>query len=192
MARFTSLPGQTALGLWRMRFPALTMTTTRVFNSDTLASGDQFGRSVALDINTLVVGAPGDDSGSCRFVNNTRYGACDQGGAYIFTRSDSTWLLSKEITGTSELPLELESLLGPDTHFGHSVIVDGQYMVIGAPYDSISSRSRSNSGAVYIYKKAGNNWSLQQKLAGLTHSDGLLRLLSGSFRQYFSCWGLWG
>ena len=54
--------------------------------------GDGFGSSLALDGNTLVVGAPNEDSGAVGTLgeqqNNT---AGDAGAVYVFVRSEGMW-----------------------------------------------------------------------------------------------------
>ena len=52
---------------------------------------DRFGQAVAIDGDTVVVGAPGDDGHS---GDNT-------GAVYVFTRSGSTWSLEQEIVDKS-------------------------------------------------------------------------------------------
>jgi len=69
--------------------PGLALTPTEV--AKLLASDgaalDVFGGSVAIDGNTAVVGAEGDDSGS--------------GSAYVFVRSGTTWSQQAKLTGPS-------------------------------------------------------------------------------------------
>jgi len=75
--------------------------------------GDQFGRSVAISGDTIVVGAPGRSA---------------DGNAYIFTRVDagspnSNWTLSAKVRP-----------IAADTQsFGRSVSVDGNHVTIGDP-----------------------------------------------------------
>jgi hypothetical protein len=71
------------------------------------APGDGFGAAVATDGDTLVIGAPGADSG--------------EGAAYVATRSGSTWSDSVELTAEH----------GGD--FGTSVGVSGNTIIVGAP-----------------------------------------------------------
>ncbi len=50
------------------------------------ASGDRFGCSVAIDNNTIVIGAYGDDS--------------QTGSASVFVRNDSNWVFQQKLTAS--------------------------------------------------------------------------------------------
>lgn len=78
-------------------------------------NGDQFGDSVGVSGDTVIVGAPaaGDDR---------------KGRAYIFQRLGSTWTQVKELAGAG----------GPGTTFGSAVAIDGNTAVVG---DAGSNRS---------------------------------------------------
>ena len=53
--------------------------------------------------------------------------------------------------------------------FGESIALDGDYLAVGAPYDdghsttTIDSKTVSETGAVYIFKRIGTVWFLDQK-----------------------------
>lgn len=54
-----------------------------------------------------------------------------------------------------------------DDNFGFSVAIDGNFAVIGSPYndyDVMGANYLSNSGSVYIYKFENGNWNFYQKL----------------------------
>jgi hypothetical protein len=100
---------------------------------------DYFGRSVALDGDTALIGAHraavGDNA--------------DQGAAYVFTRSGASWSQQQKLTAAD----------GADSaRFAHSVALDGETALLGAYGDN------SNQGAVYVFTRSGANWSQQQKL----------------------------
>jgi hypothetical protein len=52
---------------------------------------------------------------------------------------------------------QIEVIKGPSHGFGYSVEVDGDYMVVGAPWEPADYLY----GAVYIYKFNGTTWELQ-------------------------------
>jgi hypothetical protein len=54
-------------------------------------AGDQFGISVAVSGDTVVVGATREDSSSTGINSTPDEGATDAGAAYVFVRSSGTW-----------------------------------------------------------------------------------------------------
>ena len=101
-----------------------------------LTLGDDFGWSMAIDGNTLIIGAP---------MQNTRTGA-----AYVFTKSGSTWSLQQKL---------LASNAGTYDYFGVSVDIAGDTAVIAA---SGEDTSVSGSGAVYVFERNGSTWTEKQ------------------------------
>jgi hypothetical protein len=108
---------------------------------------DWLGFSVSLssDGNTAIVGGRGENTSP-----NSNNGA-----AYIFTRSGSTW--------TEEAKL-LASDAASDDEFGFSVALsgDGNTAIVGSVNED--SSSNSNNGAVYIFTRSESTWTEQQKL----------------------------
>ncbi len=116
----------------------------QLFASDGSA-GDEFGWSVAIDGDTIVVGADADDV----FANT------DQGSAYVFTRSGTVW--------TEQAHLFANDGSGTDRdYFGVSVAVKGDTAVVGAYLDDFLSHI--NQGSAYVFVRSGTAWSLQQHL----------------------------
>ena len=111
------------------------------------ANSDEFGRSVALssDGSTAIIGARNEDTSP-----NSNNGA-----AYVFTRSGSTW--------TEQAKL-LASDAATDDNFGTTVFIsgDGNTAIIGAPYEDTSPNS--NNGAAYVFTRLDTTWTQQQKL----------------------------
>ena len=119
-------------------------------NSET---NDQFGTAVALSGDTLVVGAPGEDSCSSTATNN----ACDgAGAAYVYTRSGTTWSFQAYIKASNS---------GTNDQFGTAVALSSNTLVVGAPGEnSCDSTNPTNSacassGAVYVHTRTGSAWS---------------------------------
>jgi hypothetical protein len=112
----------------------------KITTSDS-ADGDQFGESVFLDGDTLVVGAPGKD--------------LKQGAVYVFERGGGTngWMQIKKVTASD--PVD-------EDQFGKSVSVSGDVLVVGA------YGKDSYQGAVYVFERdAGgtfNGWGQVQKI----------------------------
>ena len=110
------------------------------------AANDDFGISVALSGDTLVVGAAlDDDNGST------------SGSVYVFVRSGTTWTQQQKLVASDGVAYD---------EFGGSVTLDGDTLVVGAALDDDNG---SASGSVYVFVRSGTSWSLQQKLVA---SDG--------------------
>jgi hypothetical protein len=167
--------------------------------------GDYLGTSVAISEDTIVAGAPGDDTGS----------NLDQGSVYVFVRSGATWSQQQKLTAsngaasdwfgssvgisgdtliagaargyTADVPNQQGSAYvfvrsgstwseqqkltagnGEREHFGNSVAISGDTAVVGADYGDIGANE--NQGAAYVFVRNGDNWSQQQKLSA---SDGM-------------------
>ena len=107
------------------------------------AAGDQFGRNaVGLSGDTLVTGAPGDDTGA----------GSDAGSAYVFVRSGTSWSQQAKLTAS-------DGAAG-DT-FGLSAGISGDTVVANASNDDDGG---TNSGSAYVFTRSGTSWSQQQKL----------------------------
>ncbi len=134
----------------------------------TTQAGDQFGYSVAVSGDTVVVGAPGED-GSATGVNGTpnELAAGSAGAAYVFIRSAGLW---------SQQAYLKPAAVGPGgqagDHFGWSVAISGDTVVVGAPdedsattgVNSAPAEGATNSGAAYVYTRNGGVWSQQAYL----------------------------
>ena len=129
-------------------------------------SDDQFGWSVAVSGDTIVVGAVAEDSGSTG-VNSegTNNDATDSGAAYVFVRSGVNW---------SEQAYLKASNTGFSDQFGYSVAVSGDTVVVGAPFEDSNAIGFTgygsdpgflfNSGAAYIFERSGTDWTEQAYL----------------------------
>jgi MYXO-CTERM domain-containing protein len=108
------------------------------------AADDSFAESVAIDGDTVLVGAPYADI----------MGDGDRGAVYVYGRSGTTW--------TQQAKLAPSDGVGGD-HAGQSVAIAGNTALFGAPFADVAGQS--SAGAAYVYLRAGMTWSLQQKLS---------------------------
>ncbi len=114
------------------------------------AAGDQFGYSVAIAGDTVVITANADDDD----VNGV-----DSGSAYVFTRSGTTWSQQAKLTGADGAAGDL---------FGVRVAISGDTALIGARFDD-DDINGVDSGSAYVFTRSGTAWSQQAKL---TAADG--------------------
>ena len=99
---------------------------------DTLANPtpdqlDVFGGAVAIDGTTIVIGAYWDDTAGT-----------DAGAAYVFDAETGVV--------THSLP---NPTLGSFNYFGYSVAVEGELVVVGAPFEDVNSLT--DAGEVYLF-----------------------------------------
>jgi hypothetical protein len=136
----------------------------------------EFGISVAITGETIVVGAP--------FYRNYAEGNLAppaDGGAFVFQEPAGGWADEKnaEESQTATLvPQETEADVEADGHFGQSVAigVNGaeQAVVVGAPVEPVGSEAdKYQHGTVLIFTKPAGGWAgLRHPQARLTASDG--------------------
>ena len=108
------------------------------------AVGDWFGRSVGIDGNSVVIGAP-----------QTR-GSYLPGAAYVFEDTGEGWAQVAKFVSNAD----------PEGHrpgyqFGYSVSISNGTVLIGSPYEE----NYTYMGAAYVFEDEGSAW---------THSETLL------------------
>ena len=126
---------------------------------------DSFGFSIAASGDTIVVGAPDEDSNSVGVDGDqSDNGAQGSGAAYVFVRSGSSW---------SQQAYLKASNTGEFDGFGESVAVSGDTIVVGARFEDSrsvgvdgdqSDNSLLSSGAAYVFVRSGMLWSQQAYL----------------------------
>jgi hypothetical protein len=131
-------------------WPASMNQTAKLTASDG-AAGDQFGYSVSISGNTVVVGANWATVG----------GNSKQGAAYAFTEPGSVWPSS--MMQTAKLTA-LDGAAGDA--LGCSVSICGNTAVVGAP------GRNNNDGAAYVFAAAGATWASMTQTATLTSPGG--------------------
>lgn len=107
----------------------------------------QFGYAVAIDDAFAAVGAPYNENYSNMILDNV-------GTVTIYSRKGSTWNDSDILFGSS-----------PDTdaHFGWSVDLSGEYLIVGSPHEDHVPIDR---GTASIYHYNGTSWTTQINRVG--------------------------
>lgn len=109
------------------------------------AGGDEFGTSVAVHGDTVIVGAP-------NLNGEPDHGSRYAGAAYIFVRRAGGWVQEARLI----------SAVSPQRgFFGSSVAVHHDTAVIGAPHQSAGA---SDSGGAFVFVRNGETWSRQAVL----------------------------
>ena len=136
---------------------------------------DEFGNSVAISNDTIIVGAPSEDSNASG-INGDQAddGSLDSGAAYVFVRSGAVWSQQAYIKASNS---------NAGDRFAHSVAISSDTLVVGAPFEAsnaigIGGDQTNNaspfSGAAYVFVRNGSVWSQQAylKASNTDASDG--------------------
>ena len=153
-------------------------------------AGDQFGWSVSVSGDTIVVGAQREDS-SATGVNGNQSNntSSDSGAAYVFVRAGTNWAQQAYLKASNT---------GAMDRFGTSVSISGDTVVVGSGgFDYINgvggagedsnatgvdgdqgNNSAVNSGAAYVFRRTGTNWS----------QSAYIKASNTSANDYFGRW----
>lgn len=119
---------------------------------------DFFGRGLALDADTIVAGAVGDDDAGNGF-----------GAAYVYARSGTAWVKEAKLLGATA-----------NSQFGLSVAVSGDTALVGAFRDASGPLA---AGSAYVYTRNGGTWSQDARIDATAAGGKLGRAvaLSGAY-----------
>ena len=144
-------------------------STLRASNPE---ANDYFGSSLALDGDTLVVGAIGEDSSATGVDSDQSNNAYQDeesdlnsaGAAYVFERTDSGWVQSAYLKPSSNIL--------PHIGFGHAVAVSADTIAVSAPYAPRAGEEVQalaaypndydldyfRTGNVFIFERQSSEW----------------------------------
>jgi hypothetical protein len=122
-------------------------------------SGDRFGGDVAIDGDTVVVGASGERSNATGVNGDESNDAWHTAGAaYVFERSGSSWSQKAYLKASNTSPFD---------QFGLHVAVHEDTVVVAVPNEDSAatgvggdetSNAAPESGAVYVFVPSGSTW----------------------------------
>lgn len=155
-------------------------------------ANDQYGITVAVSGDTVVVGANAEDSNQTTITNGATSSADNtlgqSGAAYVYKRTGTTWLQEAYLKAPNA---------GSSDNFGVSVAIDGDTIAVGALTESSNQTTVTNgatasadnsapgAGAVYVFKRTGTTWAQEAYLkapnAEINDSFGRRVSISGSF-----------
>ena len=128
-------------------------------------SNDQFGTSVVMSGDTVVVGTIREQGGSCGVngddSDNSKHWS---GAAYVFVRSGTTW--------SQEAYLKASNCEAFD-YFGWSLAIQDDTLLVGAVQESSaaagvngdeSNNDAAHAGAAYVFTRTGTTWSQEAYL----------------------------
>jgi len=134
---------------------------------------DNFGFSVGVSGDTVVVGAFRESSNSIGVDGDQSSNIASQAGAaYVFVRTGTTW---------SQQAYLKASNTGLGDVFGYSVAVSGDTVVVGARNEASNAtgvngdqtnNSSGQAGAAYVFVRSGASWSQQAYLKASNTQQG--------------------
>ncbi len=132
------------------------LTSFDRFGSLTKPNEDgQFGFSVSVGANAIVIGEPTANVGSAGTDYKTNAGT-----AHIYERVEGSFVYSKTIEG-------FYMDRNAQDRFASDFASTDRFMAFGAPgqdYDSNSENYLVSSGAVYLWENEGGSWKFRQKI----------------------------
>ncbi|MEE4147037.1 MAG: cadherin-like beta sandwich domain-containing protein, partial [Halieaceae bacterium] len=115
---------------------------------------DQFGWDSALDGNTLVVGAPTEDSAATGIDGDGNDNSAEfSGAAYVFVRNGTDWSQQAYIKASNA---------SANSRFGLKVAVSGDTLAVGV----------TDRAAVYVFVRNGGTWSEQALIPASAGANG--------------------
>jgi hypothetical protein len=100
------------------------------------AANDELGTAIAIEGDTIIAGAPGDETGT--------------GAVYVFTRTAGVWSQAAKVVAPDAALYD---------NFGNAVAMSGGTILIGA------YNVGDTIGAAYVFTGAGAAWAFQDKFA---------------------------
>lgn len=124
---------------------------------ESLIRNDQFGYSLDIDGDNLIVGAPrvAAQADGKRYKNS--------GAVYIYNRDETEWNLQRRHDAPN-----LDNNVSAGDRFGESVAIHRSLAVVGA-FDEENAGRDLSSGAAYVLRKnaeAPNTWAITTELKG--------------------------
>ena len=136
-------------------------------------AGDEFGFSVSVSGDTMVIGAPKEDSSTTGTSSSGNNSADDAGAVYVYRRSGASW--------TQEAYIKASNTDAGD-QFGYDVALFGDTLVVSAVgEDSIGTgvnpaaqtdNHAEGAGAVYVFRRSGAIWSQEAYLKASNTNPG--------------------
>ena len=121
------------------------------------SSGTRLGTAIAVDDDTIAVGAAGSGAG--------------KGAVYVFQKPAGGWVDATETAKLTAIGTTTEDILGT------SVAISGDTIVAGAPGVSATF---ARTGSAYVFTRSGANWLSGTQTATLNQSDRTTKDFFGS------------
>ncbi len=124
-------------------------TQEAVLTGDGGAMPTAFGSAVAVDGDTVVVGAKRTDEW--------------RGAVYVFVRGSSAWTCQAKLQAS-------DGVYGDGANFGESVAIDGDRLAVGA--GGATAGGHGLQGAVYVFTRKFTDWAERDRLSPADGAEG--------------------
>lgn len=142
-----------------------TWTQQAYLKASNTQTGDEFGASVAISGDTIVIGADGEDSNATGVNGDQSNNSfANAGAAYVFVRNGTTWSQQAYLKASNADVNDL---------FGQAVAISNDTIVVSTAFESSaaagingngSDNSASGAGAAYVFVRNGTTWTQQAYL----------------------------
>jgi len=116
-------------------------------------AGDVFGERVSVDKDTIVVGAPLEDSASVDAMGNPTGDLVDSGAAYVFVRENGKWRQQAMLKASDA---------EESAFFGVGAAISGDTLAVAARVKD--NGASVDVGAVYVFVRNAGKWTERKKL----------------------------
>ena len=123
-----------------------------------------FGGAVAIDGNTIVVGAIGNSTDT---TDKLESNINDAGALFVFEKSGSTWKQTQKLVAEKRTVENLGENLGISVSISSNYIIGGAW---GSHFDANHANRMESAGAAYIFEKNGSFWKQAQKIVASDRS----------------------
>lgn len=139
--------------------PEFFVTQNTILSADDASVEDNFGWSLAVSGDTLVVGARNEDPE----IDGTPIR--NAGAAYVYVQKDGLWTQQAKLTASDAAVYD---------GFGTSVDIHGDVIVVGANGAEIEhdKKNHTNAGAAYVFERRGTQWQQKIKLQAGDPNEG--------------------
>ncbi len=130
--------------------------------------------ALAIDGDTIVVGAPNEDSGATGINGNPADNSAENSGAvYVYTRGeDDLWQLEAYIKSSNSEAGDFFRAQSPSTVIRSSLARRGRNSGATGVGGNPADNSSSLSGAAYIFQRSGGVWAQQAYLKASNSDSG--------------------
>lgn len=129
-----------------------TSSLNRYLKASNAQENAGYGTSVAIDGDTIVVGAPYESSDASATATTSNTNATQSGAAYVLVRENGQWRQQAFVKPTYQIAATCGNVVG----------ISGDTLMVACRDENVGGKTRA--GAIHVYVRDGDTWTLQQTL----------------------------